>query len=623
MKKTALLISLFVILSCFPTSVAATNIDLETTPSGILLSGLEQFVDEYAASYIGTTTAGASIVILKNGEILLYKSYGYADIENGVKADTDTVFEWGSDTKLLVWTSVMQLVEQGKLDLNADIREYLPDGFFTKLQFDTPITIYNLMHHNAGWEDCYTDLFYHSAGDLASLEETLRIFEPKQVNAPGTVVAYSNYGTALAGYIVERVSSQPFYAYVNANIFAALGMNDTSIHPSQADNASVAERRDTIHGYTTAAGGALSRSENERIFIGLYPAGSAIGTASDAAKFLAALMPQDGESSPLFENTHTLEEMLSISYSYGDGFPGIAHGFWENYNAVKTLGHGGNTDSFSSYFTISPETGFALVVMTNQAGETGLCLGLPNALFGKYATEYEGELPDAHQLAGSYITARRPYSGFTKVMGFLQIYSVKAIDSHTIEVSGNTFTQISPYVYQNDGNSQALESVGFLCFTVENGAVVRVSMAYGDLLPVSGYEGYMLIISAILAIACILYIIAAILIIVIGAIRNRRKGIASSPLKKLNISLNLAGIAALLNILILVLRAFQYSSYEALNIHFGINIAYMLFALLNIVFMIAKWKRSAPSRKQNLFYMSSCIASVILIVLMIVWELYK
>lgn len=270
-KISILFLSLALIMSCFSVPAMAEN-DLETTPSGIPLSELEQFVDEYAAEYIGSTTAGASIVILKDGEVILSKAYGYADIENAVVVDTDTVFEWGSDTKLLVWTSVMQLVEQGKLDLNADIREYLPDGFFTKLQFDSPITMYNLMNHNAGWEDCYTDLFYHSADEVSSLEETLRIAEPKQVREPGAVVAYSNYGVALAGYIVERISGQPFYEYVNENIFAALGMNDTSIHPTQQDNTSVAEKREKIHGYTIS-GNKLTMSKNERIFLGLYPAG--------------------------------------------------------------------------------------------------------------------------------------------------------------------------------------------------------------------------------------------------------------------------------------------------------------------------------------------------------------
>ena len=126
----------------------ADSSDPQSVPSGTPLSGLEQALNESAAKYIGSATAGGSVVLVKNGETLLNKSYGYADIENGAPVDTDTVFEWGSITKLLVWTSVMQLVEQGNIDLNADIHGYLPDNFFKKLNFDSPITMYNLMHHN-------------------------------------------------------------------------------------------------------------------------------------------------------------------------------------------------------------------------------------------------------------------------------------------------------------------------------------------------------------------------------------------------------------------------------------------------------------------------------------------
>ncbi|KUP21048.1 hypothetical protein AWJ19_27405 [Paenibacillus sp. DMB5] len=104
----------------------------------------------------------------------------------------------------------MQMVEQGKLDLRTDIREYLPEGFFRKLKYDEPITLLNLMHHNAGWQERYTDLFYRQEDDVPDLKEALRIAEPRQVYKPGTVLAYSNYGASLAGYIVERQSGQPF-----------------------------------------------------------------------------------------------------------------------------------------------------------------------------------------------------------------------------------------------------------------------------------------------------------------------------------------------------------------------------------------------------------------------------
>lgn len=190
MQKIILIVFALVFCSVSPVSA---NEDV-LTPSGIPYTELKDRVDGYVSQYIGTSTAGANVLIMKNGEIFMSSSYGYANIGNQIKVTPDTVLEWGSVTKLLVWTSVMQLVEQGKLELNEDIRTYLPDGFLTKLQYNAPITMLNLMHHNAGWEEKYIDLFYRSADEIKPLEEMLHITKPYQVHEPGSIVAYSNYG---------------------------------------------------------------------------------------------------------------------------------------------------------------------------------------------------------------------------------------------------------------------------------------------------------------------------------------------------------------------------------------------------------------------------------------------
>ncbi|WP_310833011.1 serine hydrolase domain-containing protein [Paenibacillus pedocola] len=99
-----------------------------TTPSGISLAGLEDFVNDYVKEYIGKHTVGASVVMVKDGRVVLSKGYGYADVEKQIPVSPGTVMEWGSISKLTVWTSVMQLAEQGKIDLNTDIRSYLPEN---------------------------------------------------------------------------------------------------------------------------------------------------------------------------------------------------------------------------------------------------------------------------------------------------------------------------------------------------------------------------------------------------------------------------------------------------------------------------------------------------------------
>lgn len=231
-KVIVCVLSFIFIIMAIAVPANAEEEQVETTPSRIPLSELEETIDSYVATY-EKYSAAVSVVAIKDGEPIVNKAYGWADIENQRKADTSTVFEWASISKLLVYTSVMQLVEQGKLDLDTNIKEYLPDGFFKKLKYDDPITLMNLMHHNAGWEDqTVTEVYYYSENETLELGETLRKNEPKQIYQPNSIVGYSNYGVSLAAYIVELQSGQPFYEYVNQHIFKPLNMKDTSIHPT-------------------------------------------------------------------------------------------------------------------------------------------------------------------------------------------------------------------------------------------------------------------------------------------------------------------------------------------------------------------------------------------------------
>ena len=97
-------------------------------------------------------------VAVFDGENDIHIIYGKSDMEDDIPADEDTVYEWGSVSKLLVWTSAMQLYEQGKLDLKQDIRNYLPEGFLSKLKYDTPITMTDLMNHSAGFLTPYKEI---------------------------------------------------------------------------------------------------------------------------------------------------------------------------------------------------------------------------------------------------------------------------------------------------------------------------------------------------------------------------------------------------------------------------------------------------------------------------------
>lgn len=109
---------------------------------------IEQYVNDHA-----DTTAGMSVAVFDVNDTIYRNSFGYMDVQNKVPVTEDTVMEWGSVSKLLIWISVMQLAEQGKIDLEADINTYLPEGFLHNRTYDTPVTMLNLMNHNAGFEE--------------------------------------------------------------------------------------------------------------------------------------------------------------------------------------------------------------------------------------------------------------------------------------------------------------------------------------------------------------------------------------------------------------------------------------------------------------------------------------
>ena len=605
-------------------------------------ANIEGTVDDFVAQFIDSKTAGAAIAVIRNGEVILDKAYGWANIETQRAANSDDVWEWGSVTKLLIWVSVMQLHEQGKLDLDSDIRAYLPEGFLKELRFDDKITMYHLMNHNAGWAERVYEIFYANPDDIPSLEQSLLNYEPPQIHRPGTNVAYSNFGTGLAGFIVERISGMLFYEYVNANIFEPLGMKDTTIHPTQADNPSIAERRDLVAGHSPVIGllgidetkpPVVMKDSDARIYLGLYPAGSAIGTASDAAKFIAALMPPEGSGGILFEARETLDEMLSVSHDYGlDGrAPGIAHGFWERFGAVRHVGHGGNTAGFSANMFFAPCSDFGVVILTNQMGETAITYGLLTELFGEYNAPAHSDglenMPDARTFgSGMFLMTRTPHRGLPQTINILNILPFSAVDENTIDIAGVRFVQVSPYVFQNTFNENLLDPFAFISFEVdENGNAVRVSTFSTDMIPFMQLPG---IIPATIGLAvigiCGSYVFYALIFTIIGAILNKKRGVEFSRVKKLNLALWLLMAAVFANLVVYTVRLTSYVTVAALAPHYFVNIVYMVFALFGVGLMVVMLvKRAESSRASVVFNIFTCVNSVALVATMFMLELWR
>ena len=174
----SLLVIFAVIFSMFAVNVQAAE---KTFPSGLKSDELGKTVESIAKE---TNSVSAAVAVF-SGDDVYTAFYGDADKENKIAADENTVYEWGSVSKTFIWVSAMQLYEQGKLDLNEDVRKYLPQGFLKKLKYDLPITMIDLMNHKGGWQETFYTVQVNNENEIMPLGESLQYSEPLQVFKPG------------------------------------------------------------------------------------------------------------------------------------------------------------------------------------------------------------------------------------------------------------------------------------------------------------------------------------------------------------------------------------------------------------------------------------------------------
>lgn len=350
-----------------------------TLPSGIEEEDLDEEVEEFIEENDDVDT-GVMFAVFTPVEVIHETYEGEQNLDEDIDVSSESVFEWGSVTKLLTWISIMQLVEDDLIDLDEDVTEYLPDGYLDDFEQDEPVTMMHLMNHQGGFQDDISDLFVTKIPDGYSLGDEIEDNQPDQLYEPGSVTSYSNWGAALAGYIVEVVSGQPFYEYVHENILSPLEMDETALAPDLSDNSEVREARSNATGYLP---GMPPTGEEQRHML-LYPAGSAVSTLPDFITFAQALFPSNNDT-PLFDDDETLRSMFEITQYYGDtDNPRNAHGFLVTNFENPVYGHSGNTNAFTSNLLIDIEEEIGYVVMANEAQEVTYNFLLAQTIFGDY-----------------------------------------------------------------------------------------------------------------------------------------------------------------------------------------------------------------------------------------------
>ena len=322
----------------------------------------------------------------------------------------------------------MQLWEQGKLDLEKDVREYLPEDFAKRLKFKKSVTMTHLMNHTAGFQECMYENTWAEEKHIKPLAETLLAFEPLQVYEPGQVTAYSNWGNALAAYVVECISGIDYTDYVHKNILEPLGMNRTAVSGTHNDNLWARNKREELQCYVINSEG--RQDFGTRVaYVELYPAGAAISPLDDFLIFAKALANSDGKS-PLFQNPDTFKTFYSATSYYAETeYVKNSHGLWAAYYGSTLIGHGGNTYGCTANLLFDPEKSEGIVVMVNECGESAFAYGIPELVFGSAVVEDLSEQNDlSPDISGFYVSSRTFVKGpltMSKYLYFMPIFHSK------------------------------------------------------------------------------------------------------------------------------------------------------------------------------------------------------
>ena len=459
--------------------VSATADRITSQPAPALVKGdVDAWLDGYMPYALKRgDAAGAVVVVVKDGQVLTQRGFGYADVASRRPVDPETtLFRQASVSKLITWTAVMQQVEAGKIDLDRDVNAYL--DFEIPAFHGKPVTMRNLMTHTGGFEEVQRGLNSYDPKPYPPLGDIIKRHVPKRIFAPGTTPAYSNYGTSLAAYIVERVSGVPYNDYVERHIFAPAGMTRSSFRqPLPASLRSM-----VASGYMLGSGRPSPFEMNS-----LAPSGGLTASGADMGRFMIAHLSDGGA----LMKPATAAQMHSTILRLIPPLNGMALGFYEqNINGRKALSHAGDSLNFHSQLWLFPEEKVGIYMSMNAAGSQNVSGPIRSYLFEAFADRYfaaeqrDGRVDaatareHARMMVGTYNKTRRLESSFLKAMELVGQVKV-SLDrdgglltklSPTIGGQPRKWVEIEPFVWREQGGRMRLAA------KVENGRVVRFSL---------------------------------------------------------------------------------------------------------------------------------------------------
>jgi CubicO group peptidase (beta-lactamase class C family) len=426
-RAIAVALLLFVSLGAAPPSAVhrLTPADLDAFFGGFVPYAIER-----------GDVAGGVVAVVHDGKLIFVHGYGCSDLARKTPVTPETLFRVGSISKLFTWTSIMQLVQEHKIALDGNVNDYL--DFHIPQAFGQPITVQDLMTHTPGFEESISGLIVQKPDQLIPLREYLVNHIPREIFPPGTIVAYSNYGATVAGYIVQHVSGELFADYVAHHILQPLGMNDsTFVQPLPARLQPLMSK-----GYMTAS----DRPFSFELLEGA-PAGAFTTNADDIARFMIAQL-NDGR----YDGAQILAPQTAgmMHTTHHLAVPGLLNGFDlgfydENRNGHRIIGHGGDTIVFHSDLHLILDADTGLFISFNSLGKEGAAGDVRTAIFKAFLNRYfpytapteptiRDPKRDAARVAGYYIASRRDVSGL-RLFWALSQAKVSALPSGEITVS--------------------------------------------------------------------------------------------------------------------------------------------------------------------------------------------
>jgi CubicO group peptidase (beta-lactamase class C family) len=588
---------------------------------------LEAFLDSVITAQLKDQhIGGATVAVVKDGDMFLTKGYGYANVETQAPVNPDTtLFLVGSVAKLFTWTAVMQLAEQGRLDLDADINQYL--DFRIPATFPEPITLKHLMTHTAGFENTPFGLVAATPDALIPYGAWLAENIPARRWPPGQIPAYSNYGTTLAGYIVERVSGIPYKAYIEQNILSPLGMAHTTLRQPVPPELAA----DQAHGYNFLNN---SFQEEGNEYINIIPAGGMRASAADMARFMIAHLQNGlyceagcaGDEVRIL-NESTAQMMHARLWTPDERMNGMDYGFMElSQNGYRLIGHAGDSRSFHSLLALLPEQNTGLFVSYNRRSSVGYDLleAFMDHYYPASSAEASKPLPDgaarASRFAGDYQVTRIGYSGGGKILGIFYSFPVQTTADGKLMVkhpsgSSKQFIEVTPLYFEEVGGDERL-------LFRENDQGDIAYMHFNDLpqialRKVAWYETQLFNLS-LLAVITLLFLSALIvgLVRLVARLFRRRALLPQPALAPMAlVMMALAGLILEVGLFFAVTDSWALASGQRglLTVLGGLSILAVLLAISTAVLAFLAWRRKwwrAPARIHYTLVASGAIALV-------------